>query len=330
MPILGITMRHNSLTWKRILALSIGGAVALAVPMLPKYAVTLATSIVIYSIYVSSANLLTGYTGLVSLGQAMFWGSAAYVAAILTTRGGVANFYLITLIGIVTVIVLSSFFGALALRVKRLYFMIVTFAFGHVVWCIAMYPMQQLTFGYDGIKDIPRPDLGFSVSTTSAGGFYYLVLAVAAVCFFVVHRVIHSPFGHALVGIRDNEHRMTALGYNTFVYKYLCYMLSAVIAGVSGLLFAFFNGYVNPAELHWIWSGDALMIMFIGGVGTFWGPLLGALAYTGLRYWISSYTMYWFGIEGIIFILVVLYFRGGIAGFIMNLKRKLTYGRTEG
>lgn len=302
---------------------------ALAVPMLPKYAVTLATSIIIYSIYVSSVNLLTGYTGLVSLGQAMFWGSAAYVVAILTTRGAVTNFYLILFIGLLAVTVLSSFFGILALRVKRLYFMIVTFAFGHVLWCIAMYPMQHITFGYDGIKDIPRPDLGFSLSTVGAANFYYLVLAVAAVCFFAVHRVIQSPFGHALVGIRDNEHRMVALGYNTFAYKFISYILSAALAGVSGLLFAYFNGYVNPAELHWIWSGDALMIMFIGGVGAFWGPLLGAIVYTGLRYWISSYTMYWFGIEGMIFILVVLFFRGGIAGFLINLQRKLEHGRAQ-
>jgi branched-chain amino acid transport system permease protein len=315
-------MVPNPSRWKSILAVSAGTAVALAVPLMPKYAVTLATSIVIYSIYVSGANLLTGYTGLVSLGQAMFWGAAAYVAAILTTRGIVTNFYLIMLLGLLLVAGLSSFFGALALRVKRLYFMIVTFAFGHVVWCIAMYPMQRITFGYDGIKDIARPDLGFSLSTTTASAFYYLVLALAAVCFIGIRLVIRSPFGHALVGIRDNEHRMSALGFNTFAYKYICYILSAVIAGVSGLLFAFFNGYVNPAELHWIWSGDALMIMFIGGVGTFWGPLLGAIAYTGLRYWISSYTMYWFGIEGIIFILVVLFFRGGIAGFLMTLRRK--------
>jgi branched-chain amino acid transport system permease protein len=313
------------LRWKSISAAVVGAAFVLMVPLLPEYAVTLATSIIIYSIYVTSANLLTGYTGLVSLGQAMFWGSAAYVVAILTTRGNVTNFYLIVLIGLLTVVLLSAFFGALALRVKRLYFMIVTFAFGHVVWCIAMYPMQQLTFGYDGIKDIARPDLGFSVSTASNVSFYYFVLVIAAVCFSVMRLVINSPFGHALVGIRDNEHRMMALGYNTFLYKYISYMLSAVIAGMAGLLFAYFNGYVNPSELHWLWSGDALMMMFIGGVGSFWGPLWGALAYTGLRYWISSYTMYWFGIEGIIFICVVLFFRGGIAGFIGSLQRRLKW-----
>ena len=312
--------------WKLLLFLLLGIFLIFIVPILPRYLQTLITSIIIFSIYVSGSNLLTGYGGLISLGQAMFWGSAAYVAAILTTRGIVTNFYLIMLLGILLVAALSSFFGVLALRVKRLYFMIVTFAFGHVVWCIAMYPMQRITFGYDGIKDIARPDLGFSLSTTGSAGFYYLVLALAVLCFGVIRLVIRSPFGHALVGIRDNEHRMSALGFNTFAYKYVCYILSAVIAGVSGLLFAFFNGYVNPSELHWIWSGDALMIMFIGGVGTFWGPLLGAIAYTGLRYWISSYTMYWFGIEGIIFILVVLFFRGGIAGFLMNLRRKRTHG----
>lgn len=315
-------MEKAAQPWKQVITATVGIAAVLMVPLLPEYAVTLATSIVICAIYVTSANLLTGYTGLVSLGQAMFWGSAAYVVAILTTRGLVTNFYLVALIGLAVVLLLSAFFGALALRAKRLYFMIVTFAFGHVVWCIAMYPMQRLTFGYDGIKDIARPYLGLSLSTASGVSFYYFVVAIAAICFSVVRLVINSPLGHALAGIRDNEHRMMALGYNTFLYKYISYMLSASIAGIAGLLFAYFNGYVNPAELHWLWSGDALMIMFIGGVGSFWGPLLGAIAYTGLRYWISSYTMYWFGIEGIIFICVVLFFRGGIAGFVSGLQRR--------
>jgi len=313
--------------WKHILSAAVGAACLLLVPVLPQYAVTLATSIIIYSIYVSSANLLTGYTGLVSLGQAMFWGSAAYVVAILTTRGLVTNLYLIALISLVTVVVISAFFGVLALRVKRLYFMIVTFAFGHVIWCIAMYPMQSITRGYDGIKDIARPDLGLSLSLATGTSFYYFVLVVAAICFSIFYLVIRSPFGHAIVGIRDNEHRMIALGYNTFLYKYISYILAAVFSGIAGLLFAYFNSYVNPSELHWLWSGDALMMMFIGGIGTFWGPVWGALAYTGLRYWISSYTMYWFGIEGIIFILVVLFFRGGIAGFVMDVQKRLKWQR---
>ncbi len=291
------------------------------VPMLPDYAVTLATSIAITSIYVAGANLLTGYTGLVSLGQAMFWGTAAYVVAILTTRGLVTNFYLAAVLALAMVVVLAAFFGALAMKVKRLYFMIVTFAFGHVVWCIAMYPIQHITLGYDGIKGVPRPSLGFSVSTTGPVSFYYLVLAVATLCFVFIYLVIRSPFGHAIMGIRDNEHRMAALGYNTFLYKYVSYILSSVIAGTGGILYAYFNGYVNPSELHWIWSGDALMAMFIGGAGAFWGPVWGSLAYVGLRYWISSYTMYWFGIEGMIFILVVLFFRGGIAGFVGTITK---------
>lgn len=316
-------VEKQGLRWKPIRTALVGAIFVLVVPLLPDYAVTLATSILITSIYVASANLLTGYTGLVSLGQAMFWGTSAYAVAILTTRGIVTNFYLITFIGLLAVFVLGAFFGALALRVKRLYFMIVTFAFGHVVWCIAMYPMQKITSGYDGIKGIGRPNPGLGLSTVSNVDFYYFVLIVAALCFTFLYFVIKSPFGHAIVGIRDNEHRMNALGYNTFLYKYICYILSALIAGIGGMLFAYFNGYMSPSELHWLWSGDALMMTFIGGIGTFWGPLWGALAYTGLRYWISSYTMYWFGIEGIIFILVVLFFRGGIAGFLMNLERRL-------
>ncbi|MBI5444631.1 MAG: branched-chain amino acid ABC transporter permease [Deltaproteobacteria bacterium] len=303
-----------------------GAALAVGIPLLPSYAVTLASSILIYGIYVCSANLLTGYTGLVSLGQAMFWGSAAYMVAILTTRGIVTNFYVVALIALAAVLVLSAFFGVLALRVKRLYFMIVTFAFGHVVWSIAMYPAQHLTFGYDGIRGIARPRLAPFLDTAGTTAFYYFVLTVAVVCFGFLYRLVNSPFGHAIAGIRDNEHRMAALGYNTFVYKYISYNLSALLAGVGGILYACFTGYVNPSELHWLWSGDAMMMMFIGGIGSFWGPLWGALAYTGLRYWISSYTMYWFGIEGIIFILVVLFFRGGIVGFLRTLSVRIRGG----
>jgi branched-chain amino acid transport system permease protein len=311
-------------SWKLLPVVLLAAFLTFIIPISPRYVLTLVTSIIIFSIYVSSANLLTGYTGLISLGQAMFWGSAAYMVAILTTRGIVNNFYLLLLICILTVMIISAGFGVLALRVKKLYFMIVTFAFGHVIWSLAMYSLQHITYGFDGIRNIQRPDLGIPLSMEDNMNFYYLVLVMAALCFSFSFLIIRSPFGHALMGIRDNEHRMVALGYNTFLYKYVSYILSSIIAGVGGLLFTYFNGYVSPSELHWLWSGDALMMMFIGGIGTFWGPLLGAFVYTGLRYWVSAYTMYWFGIEGIIFIFVVFFFRGGIAGFLMDLQRRLS------
>lgn len=309
--------------WTLLSFFLLGLLLIFIIPLSPRYVVTLSTSIIISSIYVSSANLLTGYTGLISLGQAMFWGSAAYMVAILSTRGIVTNFYLLLLICLLTVVIISAGFGALAIRVKKLYFMIVTFAFGHVIWSLAMYTLQAYTYGFDGIRNVPRPDLSLPWSMENNMNFYYFVVVVAALCFFILYLIIKSPFGHALVGIRDNEHRMVALGYNVFLYKYISYILSGIIAGVGGTLFAYFNCYVNASELHWLWSGDALMMMFIGGIGTFWGPVLGALVYTGLRYWLSAYTMYWFGFEGIIFILVVLYFRGGIAGFLTDLHRRL-------
>ena len=321
--------RMRITTGKIVLYVLLGIVLVVLVPLSPRHILTLATSIIIFSIYVSSANLLTGYTGLISLGQAMFWGSSAYMVAILTTRGIVENFYLVALMSVMAVIVISASFGALAVKVKGLYFLILTFAFGHVLWCVAMYPIQSITFGYDGIKGVVRPDLLLPWSMKNNLNFYYFVLVVAAVCFFMLHLIIRSPFGHVLVGIRDNEHRMVALGYNTFLYKYISYILSAIIAGVGGILYAYFNCYVNPSELHWLWSGDALMMMFIGGIGTFWGPVFGALVYTGLRYWVSAYTMYWFGIEGIIFILVVLFFRGGIAGSLMKIQKRLSYGGVE-
>jgi branched-chain amino acid transport system permease protein len=306
--------------WKLLSYIILGVILIFLIPISPRYVQTLAISIIIYSIYVCGSNLLTGYTGLVSLGQAMFWGSAAYLIAILTTHGIVNNFYLVSLIALLSVMIIGAAFGVLAIRTKRLYFMILTFAFGHVVWSIAMYTLQPVTYGFNGIRDILRPDLGLPWSMENNLNFYYLTVVVGALVFFIVSLIVNSPFGHALAGIRDNEHRMIALGYNTFLYKYLCYILSAIIAGVGGILFAYFNCYVNPSELHWVWSGEALMMMFVGGIGTFWGPVFGALVFTGLRYWVSAYTRYWFGVEGMIFILVVLYFRGGIAGFLMNLQ----------
>lgn len=300
----------------------------IGMPFLPEYALTLATSILIDSIYVSSANLITGYCGLISLGQATFWGTSAYLVAILTTHNIVESFYLSTLIALSGVGVLSAFFGALAVKAKSLYFMILTFAFGHIIWCIVMYPMQSITHGFNGMVGIVRPDLGLPWSMENDLFFYYFVLLVAAVCFYFIYCLIKSPYGFVMVGIRDNEHRMVALGYNAYLYKFISYVLSAIIAGVGGILFVYFNRYVNPTELYWIWSGDALMMIFIGGIGSFWGPLLGTIVYTGLRYWVSSYTMYWFGIEGIIFILVVLFFRGGVVGFLGQLKRRMTRGGT--
>jgi branched-chain amino acid transport system permease protein len=303
----------------------LGIALVFVMPFLPRYVQTLAISILIYSIYVGSANLLTGYTGLISLGQAMFWGSAAYATAILTTRGVSQNFYVVSLLSLLTSVLIGATFGALAVRVKRLYFMILTFAFGHVIWSIAMYSLQNLTRGFDGIRSVPRPQLGLPWSMDNNLNFYYLVLVIAVLCFSFLYLVVKSPFGYALVGIRDNEHRMTALGYSVFFYKYICYIVGSIIAGIAGILYASFNGYVNPFELHWLWSGDALMMLFIGGVGTFWGPVVGALIYTGLRYWVSAYTRYWFGIEGVIFVLVVLFFRGGAVGFLTQLKRRLSH-----
>jgi branched-chain amino acid transport system permease protein len=143
--------------WKLLVFVLLGIFLIFIVPILPRYLQTLITSIIIFSIYVSGSNLLTGYGGLISLGQAMFWGSGAYLVAILTTRGLVQNFYLNALISLLFVLMLAGAFGALAVRVKKLYFMILTFAFGHVVWSVAMYTLQDITYGFNGIRDIVGP-----------------------------------------------------------------------------------------------------------------------------------------------------------------------------
>lgn len=316
-------------TLKLVSYLVLFGLLILGPPLFPSYFVTLLSSIVIFSLFVGSLNLLTGYTGLTSLGHGIFWGVGAYAVAILTTQLGVKNFFWVFCISILVVLVIGGTLGLVAVRVKRVYFMILTFALGHVFWCIAMYPIQSITFGYDGIKGITRPQLGFSLSLEDGLYFYYFLLVIAGLCFYLIRCIINSPFGYALIGIRDNEHRMVALGYNTFLYKYICFIVAGLFGGVSGILFAYFNCYVNPSELHWLWSGEALMMLFIGGVGTFWGPLLGASVYTCLRYFISGLTMYWFGIEGIIFIFVVLFFHEGLGGFLNQVQNRLKNGSSK-
>jgi branched-chain amino acid transport system permease protein len=313
-----------------IICILIGIGLVLLPHFIAGYILSLIISILIISMFVASINLLTGYGGRVTLGHSLFWGSAGYIVAILATRGIVENFYLVTLIGILATAVMAAILGPLILRVPRLYFLIITFALANVFFSIAAYSIPGITGGSDGLTGIVRPDLGLPWSMESSTNFYYLVLVVFAIIFFILYLNIRSPFGKALLGIRDNEHRMVALGYNIFLYRYICFIVSAMIAGVSGILYVYFDRFVSPSELHWLWAGDGLLMALIGGLGTFWGPVPGALVFVALRYWVSAYTMYWASVSGVIFVLVVLYFRGGVVGFIMQWQRRLHHRGAKG
>lgn len=296
--------------------------------MIPQYILTLLISILIFSIYAGSFNLLYGYNGRISIGHATFWGSGAYVVAILTTRGIIENFYLVLLISLLIVTAIGIVIGFLVNRVGGVYFMILTFAFGHIFYCLAAYILTPLTGGEDGVKGIVRPDLGLPWNMSNDRFFYYLVLVFFLISFFLLYRIVRSPFGYTLVGIRDNEPRMLTLGYNTQQYKYICYILSGIFAGLAGSLYAYFALFVSTSELYWFWSGEVILMVLIGGIGTLWGPVVGAALFTTLRYYVSIFTDHWLLVLGMVLIFIVLFLPKGLMGSLMKIFSRVRSGST--
>jgi branched-chain amino acid transport system permease protein len=307
---------------------AIGITLVLFPRILPAYMLTLLISILIFAIYAGSFNLLYGYNGRISVGHATFWGAGAYAVAILTTRGILGNFYLVLLATLIIATVLGAIIGLLVNRARGVYFMILTFAFGHIFYCLAAYVLTPLTGGEDGVKGIVRPDLGLPWSMARDQNFYYLVLVIFLLSFFLFHRIIRSPFGFTLVGIRENERRMLTLGYNVQQYKYVCYILSSIFAGLAGSLYAYFALFVSSSELHWFCSGEVILMVLMGGIGTLWGPVLGATLFTLLRYYVSIHTDHWLMVLGLVLILIVLLLPRGIIGFFIEVRRGTNHGST--
>ncbi len=305
-----------------------GSLLALVPHVVPQYILTLLISILILSIYAGGVNLLYGYNGRISIGHATFWGAGAYSVAILTTRGLMQNFYLVMLISLIIVTAISMIIGFLVNRVRGVYFMILTFTFGHIFYCLAAYILTPLTGGEDGVKGIVRPDVGLPWNLSDDRSFYYLVLSFFLISFTLLYRMVRSPFGHALVGIRDNEGRMETLGYNTHLYNYVCYILSALFAGLAGSLFAYSELFVSTSELYWFWSGEVLLMVLIGGIGTLWGPVMGAAFYTLLRYYVSRFTDHWLLVLGMALIFIVLFLPKGMMGFLTHISPEVKRGNT--
>lgn len=319
----------KGLAWTGVLARGLVLAGLLAVPQaFPGYGTTLATQVLIMGLLAMSLDVLIGYTGLVSFGHATFFGVGAYTAALLTLRLG-AGFWLALLGGVAAALLLALVLGALAIRSSGAYFLMLTLALGQMVFAVA-WRWRSLTGGDDGLPGIPRPDLGLPVSLWDNAAFYYFVLVIAGAAALLLFRLINSPFGHALVGVRESESRMRALGHNVWLFKYLGYVVAGMFAGLAGVLFVFFNGFVSPGNLGWTLSGEVMLMVIIGGAGTLWGPVLGAALILVLENIISSYTERWPLFMGIIFIICVLYAREGLAGYLLRRrKRRLAVQRQE-
>lgn len=300
-------------------------AVVVALPAITAdvfpFGVSLATSILVFSIFTMSLDLLLGYAGLPSFGHAAFLGLGAYAAAILSARLGVSNLGIALIAAIALASVGSIVLGLLALRTSGVYFLMLTLAFAQMLSAVAL-KWGPVTGGTNGLPGVRSPDLFVPGLTVGRGIPYYLLTLVAAsVCFFLMFRLIHSPFGRALVGIHQNEARMRAIGYNTRLYKLGAFWVAGVFASVAGVLYAFFNQFISPDDIGFTTSGTAVLMVLLGGEATLIGPILGTTAYLILQNVLSSvFTGRWQLILGALFVVFVLFVRGGIVGVWMRVR----------
>jgi branched-chain amino acid transport system permease protein len=306
--------------------LKISGAIAAFIllvilpPVLPSYWLTILTQMLIFGVLAMSLDVLMGYTGLPSFGHAGFFGASAYVIAILSTR------YQVGLLGCVfsaflLAVVIAAIFGLLVAHSGGVYFLMITLALGMVIWGLA-FRWVTMTGGDNGIAGIPKPEIGIPISLEDPIVFYYAVLIVFLVVLLLLYIFTRSPFGQSLLGIRESESRMRILGYNTWLHKYLSYVVAGAFSGISGILWAYYNGFVSPMDAELTASFEAFLMVILGGPGTLVGPALGAGIIVFLKNFISAYTHRWLLIIGGIYILAILYVPGGV----MELGKRLAKG----
>ena len=302
------------------------GLILIILPLfVPLYLRSMLTKVLIFAIFAMSLNLIWGYTGLISLGHAAFFGVGAYATSILIMRYGIESFWISAPCGILMAGLFAAVFGAIALRVSGIYFLLVTLALGQLVYYIAI-AWRPVTGGTDGVIGIPRPDLGLPWITWNATSFYFFVLVAFVICFFLLYRIANSPFGHALQGIREDEPRMRCLGYNTWLYKYIAFIIAGMFAGVSGILFGHFFGAIVPQHTSVITSTIVLLMVIIGGTRVIFGPVIGAVVVVLLEYFASLYMpARWPLILGAVFVIAVMFLRGGIGLYLVRFWRRMSY-----
>ena len=313
----------KQLLGRRITLLSlIGASVVLLIlpPFASSYVVELLTQMLIWAIVAMSLDILMGYAGMPSFGHATYMGLSAYSTAILITRYQ-GSFAGAMVFGVLFAAFAAALFGLLALRAKGHYFLLITMALGMVVWGLANR-WVSFTNGDNGIVDIIRPALGSSLSLKDTLSFYYFILFFFIIILGLMVRIIQSPFGQTLVGIRESESRMRVLGYNVWLHKYLIFIITGAISGFSGVLWAFYNGFVSPMDVDVFFSLEALLMVAFGGPGTLFGAILGAGVIVFIKNFVSVYVHRWMMIMGLLFILTVFYTPEGVYGYLKRVLGK--------
>ena len=274
----------------------------------------LITQSLIYAIAAISLDILLGYLGLAALGHMAYFAIGAYVTGILAVRYHV-NFGSTLFFSIVISAVAAATLGLLALRARDVYFLMITLSIALCEWGLATR-WVSLTGGYNGVVGIPRPDLALPWMMQDVLPFYYLILFFFLICLIFIYLLIQSPFGKSLIGIRDSESRMNVLGYNTWLHKYIAYIITAAIAGLAGNLYAYYNGYVSPDAATLGHCLKLVLMVGLGGPGTIAGPVMGAFIITFLENIVSIYTDRWLMVIAAVYFITAMYTPKGILGLL--------------
>jgi branched-chain amino acid transport system permease protein len=272
-----------------------------------------------FALFACAFNLLLGYGGLLSFGHAAFFGSASYVSAHAAKVWGLTP-ELAILSGALTAALLGLVIGALAIRRQGIYFAMVTLAFAQMVYFFCV--QAPFTGGEDGIQAVPRGKLFGVFDIAGDRAFYFFVAAIVAAGFLAIYRIVHSPFGHILQAIRENEPRSISLGYHVNRYKLAVFVMSATLAGVAGATKALVFQLASLTDVYWTMSGEVVLMALLGGVGTVFGPIVGATIVVALQNYFASFGAWVTVIQGVVFVLSVLLFREGIMGVLARLTRR--------
>jgi branched-chain amino acid transport system permease protein len=282
------------------------------------FVLTLFTRIIIFALAAVSLNLIMGYGGMMSFGHAAYLGIGGYAVGILAHEG-IGSGFIQWPVALAASALFALVIGALSLRTRGVYFIMITLAFAQMAYYVASGLARY--GGDDGLTIYKRSDFGGLINMSSRTQFYYLCLAFLFGGIYLVWRIVNSRFGMVVRGVRSNEQRMQAIGFHANRYRLVCFVISGTLCGLAGALLANNTDFVSPATMYWTRSGDLMVMVILGGMGSLFGPVIGAIVYLLLEEILSQFTEYWAMIMGPLLLLIVLFARGGIMGLLGRLSR---------
>lgn len=299
-------------------------ALLLAVPFgLSNFYMELIAKVLVFAIFAMSLDFLVGYTGLVSFGHAAYFGVSAYAVVLFSAGQTDSNLWVLMFQSIGVAMLTAAVVGAFVLRTKGIYFIMVTLAFAQMLYFV--FHDTPVGGGSDGIYLDSKPLAAFfgfnPLDLNEMTHLYGLVLVFALLVFLFLGRLLESPLGRVLQGIRSNEHRMQSLGYSTYWYKLLAFVIAGALAGLSGFLYAIMFGFVTPELLSWHESGNVLLMVILGGMGNLMGAILGAFAFVAMQEFFADLTEHWALLMGTVIVLAVMFLPGGLIGLPEQIKK---------